>query len=253
MDISFLYNWFHQYSQSFYSSDPEVSRGIRLKEEHSLQVAANSLALAKHLGTDERESKLAEAAGLMHDVARYTQWTQFQSFNDVATQYDHGTAGADILQAANILTTCFSCSEQDTILFSIIHHNKLTIPNAEPQKMRLAAIIRDADKLDIFRVLPPVIADHDYSPTLLRLLGERHPLPYAEAKKPADRRLLRLGWLYDVNFDWTLQQLVAKGYVNDILASLPDDDCFGKIKADFYRFAASKHVTLQEKSNQTRF
>lgn len=244
MDISFIYNWFHQYSQSFYSSDPEVTAGIRLKEDHSLQVATNSLTLAQYLGVGEHESKLAEATGLLHDIARYTQWTQFKSFNDVSTQYDHGTAGADILKAINILTTFFSCSEQEIILFSIIHHNKLSIPNDEPQKMRMAAIIRDADKLDIFRVLPPVNADHDYSPTLLRLLCERCPLPYSEAKKPADRRLLRLGWLYDVNFDWTLQQLVAKGYVHDLLSSLPDDDCFGKIKSDFYRFAESKLVTL---------
>lgn len=231
MDITSLYTWFHGYSQSFYSSDPEIMRGVRLKEDHSVRVAANSLALAQHLKLGERETAVAETVGLLHDVARHTQWTLFQSFNDASTQYDHGTAGAAIVATTGILTADFSQLEQETILFAITYHNKIRVPEDKPEKVLIANIIRDADKLDIFRTLPPVTADHDYSPALIHLLRHQRPLPYSEAKKPADRRLLRFGWLYDVNFDWTLHQLVSEGYADSLLSSLPDNDTFAEIKS----------------------
>lgn len=240
MDIAFLHDWFHRYSQSFYSSDPGILKGIRHKEDHSIRVAENSLALAHHLHLSKREIVLAEAIGLLHDVARHTQWTQFKSFSDVTTKYDHGTEGSAIISSKGVLNSFFNRMEQDIILFSIIHHNKIIVPVDQPEKVLMANIIRDADKLDIFRILPPVRADHDYSPTLIRLLLQRRPLPYSEAKKPADRRLLRLGWLYDLNFGWTLSQLISEGYAKNLLASLPDDDTFAEIKADFDRFANSR-------------
>jgi HD superfamily phosphohydrolase YqeK len=167
MDIAGLYDWFHRYSQSFYSSDLDVLKGIRHKEDHSIRVAENSLALAKHLRLSERETRVAEAIGLLHDVARHTQWTQFKSFNDVTTKYDHGSEGSAIIASTGILNSSFNRLEQDIILFSIYHHNKISVPVAEPEKVLMANIIRDADKLDIFRILPPVSGDHDYSPILI--------------------------------------------------------------------------------------
>ena len=32
--------------------------------------------------------------------------------------------------------------------------------------------------------------------------------------------LVRLLWVYDINFSWTLQRIVEAGYVDDIIASL---------------------------------
>ena len=242
MDITLLYDWFHGYSQSFYSSDPEIMRGVRHKEDHSVRVAANSLAIAQYLRLGERETAIAETVGLLHDAARHTQWTLFKSFNDAITHYDHGTEGVAILAAGNLLNGYFSQVEQDIILFAIAHHNKISVPEDEPEKVIQAKIVRDADKLDIFQTLPPVTADHDYSPALIRLLQLQRPLPYSEAKKPADRRLLRLGWLYDINFDWTLQRLVAEGYADNLLSSLPDNDTFAAIKSDFCRLFTSCKV-----------
>lgn len=236
MSIQLLYDWFRDYSQSFYSLDQKVTEGIRHKEDHSIRVAANSLALAQHLGLCRQEMQLAEAIGLLHDVARYTQWSRFKSFSDPSTQYDHGTEGAAILACNVVLHELFSKSELDTLLFAIKHHNKACVPDSIPNKLLMAKIIRDADKLDIFRTLSPVTAEHDYSPALISLLKQQRPLPYSEAKKPADRRLLRLGWLYDINFNWTLQQLVNEGYAHELLSSLPDNGTFNEIRAAFGRY-----------------
>jgi hypothetical protein len=147
---------------------------------------------------------------------------QFHSFNDDATHFDHGTIGAEEIKKTGLLNALFSIHDQELIDFAIRHHNKMAVPEESPGKLLFAKIIRDADKLDIFRCLPPIQAEHDYSPTLLALLNRRAALPYAEVKTPGDKRLIRLGWLYGINFDWTLLHLVQEGYVEQLLTSLPD-------------------------------
>jgi len=37
------------------------------------------------------------------------------------------------------------------------------------------------------------------------------------------RKLVRLMWAYDVNFSWTLQRVKERGYIEDIIAHLPEE------------------------------
>ena len=107
------------------------------------------------------------------------------------------------------------------------------MPNASLSKMQFANITRDADKLDILRTLPPIEADHTYSPVLIELLRTNQTLSYSEVNTRADIRLIRLGWLYDINYSWTLAKLVEEGYTDKLLASLPNESPFDEIKANF--------------------
>ena len=38
-----------------------------------------------------------------------------------------------------------------------------------------------------------------------------------------DRKLVRLMWVYDVNFSWTLRRVKERGYIEDIIAHLPEE------------------------------
>ena len=38
-----------------------------------------------------------------------------------------------------------------------------------------------------------------------------------------DRKLVRLMWVYDVNFSWTLRRIRERGYIEDIIAHLPEN------------------------------
>lgn len=231
--LQYLYSWFKKYSRSFYSDDQSVMSGILLKEEHSHRVAKNAADLALNLKLNDHSRIIAETAGLLHDTARYVQWIKFRSFSDPATKFDHGTIGAEELRSSGILADEFNTNDQELILFAIEHHNKLTIPEERPDKVLFAQILRDADKLDIFRRMPPIIADHNYSPTLIEHLQSGRPLPYSEIRTPADKRLIRLGWLYDINFNWTLTQLVQEGFAGQLLSSLPDTAPFNRIRQVF--------------------
>lgn len=237
VNIATLYQWFHHYYYSFYSSDPEIMNMVQLKEHHSVRVAKNARELAQIIGLSVEQADLAEVIGLLHDIARSEQ-AHLKTFND-AISFDHGDRGVLRLEEAKILST-FECEARENILFSIKYHNKMLVPSAQPDKMLFAKIIRDADKLDIFRILPPILADHNYSPLLLELLRKGRVLPYSEVRTTADKRLVRIGWFYDINFQWTLAQLNHEGYDEQLVGSLPNTPPFNEIKETFRTYITAK-------------
>ncbi|WP_425058724.1 hypothetical protein SCACP_33820 [Sporomusa carbonis] len=223
-NLQYLYDWFQDYVRAYYTDDTFVMDGVLLKEKHSQRVAASSVSLADYLQLADRQKTMAEVIGLFHDISRFRQITEHRTFVD-AESFDHGDAGAEEIMKSRVLHE-FSSEEQEIIVFAIINHNKMVIPPAGPEKLIFAQIIRDADKLDIFRVLPPIKADHAYSPKLIEQLKQGGVLSYTDVKTVADKRLIRLSWFYDIYFDWTLLRLVREGHLERQLAALPDDaDC----------------------------
>jgi len=232
-NLTSFYQWFHSYYASFYSTDATIMAMVDLKENHSLRVAKHARNLADSLYLSAQKLDLAEIIGLLHDIARSEQ-AHLKTFNDSIT-FDHGDRGVLRLKEAGILDSLDS-ELQDIILFSIEHHNKIAIPVANPDKTLFAKIIKDADKLDIFKVLPPIMAGHDYSPLLVDLLRQGRVLPYSEVKTEADKKLVRLAWLFDIHFPWTIKQLFDAGYVKDVLEALPDAHPFDEIKKNVMKF-----------------
>lgn len=92
-------------------------------------------------------------------------------------------------------------------------------------------LVKISDKLDIFRVLPPIQAEHEYSPKLIRQLQQGILLAYTDVNTLADKRLIRLSWFYNIYYDWTLRQLVAEGHHLRLLAALPATRDFAVIAA----------------------
>lgn len=222
--LDYLYDWFRKYAQTYYTDDKFIMDRVLLKEQHSQRVATNTLSIAKYLTLDERQQRVAEVIGLFHDIARFRQITEYRTFVD-AESFDHGDVGARELVKTGILQD-FSPTDREIITFAIVNHNKMVIAPAPPEKVLFAKIIRDADKLDIFRVLPPIQADHNYAPKMLEQLKQARVLAYTDVKSLADKRLIRLSWFYDIAFDWTLQQLIKEGWLDRQLAALPDnEDC----------------------------
>lgn len=224
-----LYEWFLEYVSTYYTKDPVVMHGVSIKEIHSQRVAAIAARLARHLCLNERQKIIAEVIGLFHDISRFRQITEYRTFVD-SESFDHGDAGALELSKLGILSD-FSPAEQEIISFAIINHNKMLIKPAGQEHLLFAKIIRDADKLDIFRILPPIQANHEYSPKLINQLKQGSLLAYTDVLTAADKRLIRLSWFYDINFDWTLNQLVLEGHLKRQLDALPNTEDCAMIKA----------------------
>lgn len=70
---------------------------IERKYKHSLRVMKFAIDIAKSLNLTEDEIILAAKAGLLHDIGRFEQWTQYCTYNDLKS-IDHADLGVEILK-----------------------------------------------------------------------------------------------------------------------------------------------------------
>ena len=213
------------YMRSFYTEDEEVQQAIRMKEVHTGYVTSIAVELAKHLRLSAHDVQLAEIMGLFHDVGRFRQFTLYRTFNDAVSE-DHAALGLKVLDELPFLARLVP-EDEALVRFSILNHNKKTIaPTKDVRELFFARLLRDADKLDIFRVLRPFLAPPDgtgVSPDFLEKFIAGEQVDYTKIRTMDDRKLVRLMWVYDVNFSWTLQRVKERGYIEDIIAHLPED------------------------------
>jgi hypothetical protein len=101
-----------------------------------------------------------------------------------------------------------------------------------------AKLIRDADKIDIFELLVEnyrLMAEEpekfkwevefpdtpECNPEVIDALRNGQLIHYDQIKTINDAKLLQLGWVYDVYFDYSLQQISDRGYLQAIINLLP--------------------------------
>ena len=226
-----MHTWMDNYIKTFYSDDDEVQLGISLKEKHTGYVTTHARQLAEHLKLAEHDRMLAEIIGLFHDVGRFAQYSKYKTFNDAQSE-DHAALGVKVLKDLPLMKE-LSTEDFAVVCFAIGNHNKREIePTEDERKLLMAKIIRDADKLDIYRVLEPYLLDGAAAPKFVKSQGEEvspdfiedfmngKQVDYYRIRTNGDRKLVRLMWVYDINFAWTMERIVQKGYVERIAQAL---------------------------------
>lgn len=233
-----MHRWMSSYMKSFYTEDAEVQQGILIKETHTGYVTSISIELAKHLGLDTHDVQLAEIMGLFHDVGRFRQYSIYKTFNDAQSE-DHADLGLKVMDELPFFKE-LSPEDEALVRFAIKNHNKKDIePTDDRRKLLFAKLLRDADKLDIYRVLSPYLDQKnahkmpkfikgkdrpDISPDFVEKFVNGEQVDYRMIRTNGDRKLVRLMWVYDVNFSWTLRKIREKGYISRIIDALPMDE-----------------------------
>ena len=238
--LSRMHNWMAAYMKSFYSDDEQVQQGILIKERHTGCVTANCVELAKFLHLSTHDTELAEIIGLFHDVGRFRQYSIYKTFNDADSE-DHADLGIKVIDELNFFRE-LAAPDYALVQFAIQNHNKKVIaPTEDVRKLLFAKIIRDADKLDIYRVLEPFLAQEnadkmpqfikstsrlvpDISPDFVENFVTGEQADYRKIRTNGDRKIVRLMWIYDVNFSWTMRKIVERGYIDKIVGNLPMDE-----------------------------
>ena len=220
-----MHAWMAAYMRSFYTEDEEVQQAIRLKEVHTGIVTSIAVELAKHLGLAAHDVQLAEIMGLFHDVGRFRQFTIYRTFNDAVSE-DHAALGLKALDELPFFSRLAPADEALVRFASWNHNKKVIAPTEDARELFFARLLRDADKLDIFRVLRPFLAPPDgsgVSPDFLEKFVAGEQVDYTQIRTMVDRKLMRHMWVYDVNFNWTLRRIRERGYIEDIIAHLPEN------------------------------
>ncbi len=148
---------------SFRELSEQQKNNFSIKKEHSLRVSQLTLFLAKKLDLPENESKIAFVSGIFHDIGRFGQLIEYNTFDD-SKSVDHAEFGVEIIKKEDFLKE-IEIGDDDLIYTAIRWHNKLEIPKKLTERELLhAKLLRDADKLDILRVLSEYYSQRNSKP-----------------------------------------------------------------------------------------
>lgn len=186
----------------------ELPPMMALKLHHTDMVVANAKAIADGEGFDPAIAEVCELAALLHDTGRYEQLRIYNTFRD-SESVDHAVFSHDIVCEKGWLD---GHPHRDAILDAVLFHNRRDIPEGlDPLTAAAAHCTRDADKLDIFRVLEDRVANTDWrndntafwnlpafakpNPEVLSAIRDGRPVDYQNIRTLADFVLIQVGWL----------------------------------------------------------
>lgn len=229
-------NWFTDFVRGFYGDDEFVSSNIQLKECHTHRVCNEMRQLADALAMNEPDSMLAEVIALLHDVGRFPQFQQYRTYKDTLSE-NHCLLALKVLAEHQVLDD-MEAAERAVVEQAIEFHGAKALPELDERALHFSKMIRDADKIDIFELLVEnyrILAEEpekfkwelefpdtpECSPAILDAIRNRELIDYRELRTVNDAKLLQLGWVYDVYFDWSLKQIYDRGYLQAIIDLLP--------------------------------
>lgn len=211
-----------------YAEQYDINSGrISLKVKHILRVAQNCKFLAEQLNMSEEQIRLAELIGLFHDIGRFEQVRLYDTFSDKDTGLDHASYSLKVLYEDGLINRFIDTSEYDDIIKkSVFNHNKANIDeNVNGEALIFSKIIRDADKLDIYRVIneekmEDVFWYKDFeniamSEILMKNFIKDRFIKYKDVKTNADLIYVFYGYIYDFNYPYCLKIVRNNGYLEN--------------------------------------
>lgn len=216
MDNSRAITAFENYIKNYDLNDKK----IRLKHKHTYQVAEISELLAKSLNLSEEDIELTKLIGLLHDIGRFEQAKRFDSFKD--KDFDHAEYGVKILFEDNLIRNFITPNKYDEIIYNAIkHHNKISIPNnLDERTLMFCKIIRDADKIDIFRVLSTEIKKNFVESINGEIINDfrlNKTIKYDLVNNRTEKIILDFALVYDINYKQSFKILKDKNYLEDFI------------------------------------
>ncbi len=222
---------FNKYVRNYDPQNPK----IKLKINHIKRVEVISKDLATKIGLSKEDIELAEIIGLLHDIGRFEQIRLYNTFADKKS-VNHGELGVKILFEDGLIRNFIEDNQYDNIIkIAIKNHNKSKIDNELTEKELLhSKIIRDSDKTDIFNVLNIEDAEACYetkdmskeiaSPEIYREFMEEHKIDYKNRKSSADILISHFAYVFDYNFEYGLEILNEKQYLDKLYKKFKFDD-----------------------------
>lgn len=242
---------FREYAESFYSGDPRKDELFRLKNEHSHGVFRNAWSIIQ--GEPElREPRAARAillAAVYHDIGRFEQLRRYHSFNDEES-VDHAVLGAKILADRRFMAK-EAPGMRSLVRAAVALHSGAALParlraGASSSLALAARAVRDADKLDILRVMQeglrpgtggdPAISLNlpdetgKYTPKIARSVLNGKTVLHSDMRYRNDYRLYVCGWPNHLEFPTSLRLLGRSGHLDAILSWLPEDALMDEVR-----------------------
>lgn len=244
-------NAFAEYVRNYDPSDEK----IKLKIDHTYRVAGLCQRIAESLGLSEPDVDIAWLLGMLHDIGRFEQIRRFGTFND-AQSVDHAEFGADLLFKEGLIRKFAEgyyeeCElaepenqEDEQIIKNNEHHNKdtglLEMAIRQHNKYRVKEdlterqrmfcdILRDADKVDIFKVNADIPMEIIYDVTteelkngvitkeVLESFYKKETVLKSVRRSAVDHIVGHISLLFELVYKESYRQAKEQGYVYKLL------------------------------------
>ena len=244
-------NAFAEYVRNYDPSDEK----IKLKIDHTYRVAGLCQRIAESLGLSESDVDIAWLLGMLHDIGRFEQIRRFGTFND-AQSVDHAEFGADLLFKEGLIRKFAEgyyeeCElaepenqEDEQIIKNNEHHNKdtglLEMAIRQHNKYRVKEdlterqrmfcdILRDADKVDIFKVNADIPMEIIYDVTteelkngvitkeVLESFYKKETVLKSVRRSAVDHIVGHISLLFELVYKESYRQAKEQGYVYKLL------------------------------------
>ena len=233
-----------------YTKDYDISdEKIKLKVEHTYRVAGLCDRIARSLGLAVEDIDLAWAIGMLHDIGRFDQVRQYGTFSD-ADSVDHAHYASELLFDKGMIVDYFgsvnpgiynyienknTCSaglseSLGIIKKAVYNHSAYKIEEGLcERKVLFCNIIRDADKLDIFKVVNDTPLEDIYSVdkeeipkaevtnAVMQALREKHAVLRSLKKTPADYIAAYIALVFELVFPESFYIAKEQGYLDKLL------------------------------------
>lgn len=244
-------NAFAEYVRNYDPSDEK----IKLKIDHTYRVAGLCQRIAESLGLSEPDVDIAWLLGMLHDIGRFEQIRRFGTFNDVQS-VDHAEFGADLLfkeglirkfaegyyeecelarsgnEEAEQIIKNNEHHNKDTglIEMAIRQHNKYRVKEDLTERQRMFCdILRDADKVDIFKVNADIPMEIIYDVTteelkngvitkeVLESFYKKETVLKSVRRSAVDNIVGHISLLFELVYKESYRQAKEQGYVYKLL------------------------------------
>lgn len=244
-------NAFAEYVRNYDPSDEK----IKLKIDHTYRVAGLCQRIAESLGLSESDVDIAWLLGMLHDIGRFEQIRRFGTFND-AQSVDHAEFGADLLfreglirkfaegyyeecelarsgneEAEQIIKNNEHHNKDTGLLeMAIRQHNKYRVKEDLTERQRMFCdILRDADKVDIFKVNADIPMEIIYDVTteelkngiitkeVLESFYKKETVLKSVRRSAVDHIVGHISLLFELVYKESYRQTKEQGYVYKLL------------------------------------
>lgn len=239
-----------------YLKDYDMERGdIKLKVVHTYGVIEKSEYIAKMLKLDDEQIELAKLIALLHDIGRFEQRKRLHEFEDYKG-LDHAEYGIKILFEDGLIRNFIDDRQYDDIIYKAIkNHNKYEIEEGlDGECLLQAKIIRDADKLDNFRVKDTENFENmfHYNQETIEYEGitskvyetfmNSKTIDVHDRKTQIDIWISYIAFIFDLNFDVSLKYILDNDYINRLVNRLEYKNEDTKVKMEKIRNHAIAYI-----------
>lgn len=250
---------FQEYTDRYDSTNPK----IKLKIDHTYRVADLCEQIAQSLELSAAEVDLAWLSGMLHDVGRFEQLRWYNTFSD-AQSVDHARFAVELLYddgliadyVPEISTTELvadartwrsmgganespTAQSEDiplsdilqTLRIAIGEHSAYRIQKGLDERTRMfCQILRDADKVDIFRVICDTPMEEVYgfqtkdilrsaiTPEVMQAFYEHHAVLRKLKKCPADYIVAHGSLTFELVYPESLRIAKEQGYLKQMMS-----------------------------------